>query len=241
MELKVNERIDDLQINGLKIIQNKEWFCFGMDSVLLTGFACQIHKNSKILDLGTGNGVLAFLLSAKIHNSYISGIEVQKEVADMAKRSVVLNKLEDRIEIINSNIKELNFNGEYDAVVINPPYKEKGTGVTNVNNVKLISRHEIDGNLEDFIKCASNALKDYGAMYMVNRPERLIDIFEYCRKYKLEPKELQLVYSKINSKPSLILVKAVKYANKYLKVREPIYIYNEDGEYTEAVMKIYGM
>lgn len=240
MELSENERIDDLQLNNLKIIQNKDWFCFGIDSVLLSGFASEIHKNSKILDLGTGTGILALLLSAKIKNSKITGIEVQEDVAEMARRSVILNNLENRIEILNKNVKEINGEVLFDAVITNPPYKENGTGLTNENNVKLISRHEIEGNLEDFIQAASKALKDKGSMYMVNRPERLADIFEYCRKYKLEPKELQIVYSKVNSKPSLVLVKATKNANKYLKVREPLYIYKEDGEYTEEVLRIYG-
>lgn len=240
MELKENERIDDLQLNNLKIIQNKEWFCFGIDSVLLSGFASRIHRNSKILDLGTGTGILALLLSAKVEGSKITGIEVQKEVAEMAKRSIELNNLKDRIEILNINVKEINKDVKYDAVVSNPPYKKEGTGIKNENSVKLISRHEIEGNLEDFIKAASITLKDNGSMYMVNRPERLVDIFENCRKYKLEPKELQIVYSKVNSKPSLILIKATKNANRYLKVLEPLYIYKENGEYTDEARKIYG-
>ncbi len=239
MDLKENERIDDLQINNLKIIQNKNWFCFGMDSVLLSGFADKIHKNSRILDLGTGTGILAILLSAKVTGAKIIGVEVQKEVADMAKRSVKLNNLEKTIEIQNANIKDLDYKMQFDAVVTNPPYKEEKTGVVSENNVKLISRHEIEGKLEDFINIASKSLKDLGTLYMVNRPERIVDIFEYCRKYKLEPKELQMVYSKINSKPKLVLIKAVKYANKYLKVLKPLYIYKEDGTYTSDVLKIY--
>lgn len=239
MELKKNERIDDLQLNNLKIIQNPDWFCFGIDSILLSGFAEEIHKNSKILDLGTGTGILAILLSEKVENSKIIGIEVQEEVADMAKRSVKLNELEKRIDIINSNVKDLNYNLEFDAVVTNPPYKEINTGLINENNIKLISRHEVKANLEDFIKIASKALKDKGSLYMVNRPERLIDIFEYCRKYKLEPKELRFVHSKINSKPVMILMKATKNGNKYLKVDNPLYIYEEDGNYTKEVLKIY--
>lgn len=239
MELKENERIDDLQLNNLKIIQNPKWFCFGIDSVILSDFAKEIHKNSNILDLGTGTGILAILLSEKVKNSKITGVEVQEEVSDMAKRSIILNQLEDRIKIINSNIKELKYNNEFDAVVTNPPYKEKDTGLTNENKIKLISRHEIEGTLEDFIKLSSFALKDKGSMYMVNRPERIIDIFEYCRKYKLEPKKLQFVYSKVEGKPTLILIKATKNANKYLKVEKPLYIYKENGEYTEEILKIY--
>lgn len=239
MELKEDERIDDLQLNNLKIIQNTKWFCFGIDSILLSGFAEEIHKNSKILDLGTGTGILAILLTEKVKNSKIVGIEVQSEVAEMAKRSVELNKLEERIEIVNSNVTDLNYNLEFDAVITNPPYKEKNTGLMNENDIKLISRHEIKANLEDFIKAASRALKDKGSLYMVNRPERLVDIFEYCRKYKLEPKELRFVYSKKNSKPVMILVKATKNANRYLKVDSPLYIYEENGNYTKEVLEIY--
>ena len=241
MELKENERIDDLQLNNLKIIQNSKWFCFGIDSIILSNFAKEMHKNSKVLDLGTGNGILAILVSEKVENSKIIGIEVQEEVADMAKRSVELNNLEQRFTIINSNIKEIKYNNEFDAVITNPPYKETNTGLMNENQVKLISRHEIKGTLEDFIRKSSEALKDRGSLYMVNRPERIIDIFEYCRKYKLEPKKLQMVYSKIGGKPNLILVKAVKNANKYLKVEKPLYIYKENGKYTDEILEIYNM
>lgn len=241
MELKENERIDDLQLNNLKIIQNSKWFCFGIDSIILSNFAKEMHKNSKVLDLGTGNGILAILVSEKVENSKIIGIEVQEEVADMAKRSVELNNLEQKITIINSNIKEIKYNNEFDAVITNPPYKETNTGLMNENQVKLISRHEIKGTLEDFIRKSSEALKDRGSLYMVNRPERIIDIFEYCRKYKLEPKKLQMVYSKIGGKPNLILVKAVKNANKYLKVEKPLYIYKENGKYTDEILEIYNM
>lgn len=239
MELKENERIDDLQLNNLKIIQNSDWFCFGIDSILLSGFATEIHNSSKIIDLGTGTGILPILLSEKIKKSEIVGVEVQKEVADMAKRSIELNNLESRIEIINKNIKELEYKEEFDAVVTNPPYKEKDTGLINSNKVKLISRHELEGELEDFIKVSSKVLKNKGNMYMVNRPERIVDIFEYCRIYKLEPKEMRMVYSKVKSKPTLVLIKATKNANKYLKVKEPLYIYDEEGNYTEEVLKIY--
>lgn len=239
MVLEANERIDDLELEDLKIIQNKEWFCYGTDSVLLSDFAKEIHSGSRILDLGAGNGVLELLLSAKVKNSNITGIEVQEEVANMARKSIKLNKLEDRIEIQNINIKDFKSNYKYDAVVSNPPYKEKGTGLQNERKTKLIARHEILANLEDFIKTAGLFLKDKGAFYMVNRPERLVDSFEYLRKYKLEPKVLRLVYSKVNSIPVLILIKAVKNANKYLKVLEPLYIYNDDGSYSKEILKIY--
>lgn len=240
MELKENERIDNLEINDLKIIQNKEWFCFGIDSVLLSDFAKDIHKNSNILDLGAGNGILELLLSAKIENSKITGIEVQKEVSELAKRNIELNNLGDRIEIKNINVKELKEDVKYDAVVTNPPYKPNGDGLQNELKTKLIARHEILASLEDFIQKANECLKDKGAMYMVNRAERLADIFEYARKYKLEPKELRMVHSKVGMAPTLILVKLVKNANRYLKIREPLYIYEENGKYTKEILKIYG-
>lgn len=239
MELKKDERIDDLEINGLKIIQNKKWFCFGIDSVLLSDFAREIHKNSLILDLGSGNGILELLLSAKVINSKIVGIEVQEEVCELAKRNIELNNLEDRIEIKNINIRDLKIDTKFDAVVTNPPYKENGTGLKNDMLTKVIARHEILANLKDFIEISSKALKDKGNLYMVNRPERLADIFEYSREYKLEPKELRLVYSKINSKPVLVLVKMTKGGNRYLKVREPLYIYKDNGEYSNEILEIY--
>lgn len=240
MELNENERIDDLEIKNLKIIQNKDWFCFGIDSVLLSDFAKEIHKGSSILDLGAGNGILELLLYAKIENAKITGIEVQKDVCEMAIRSIKMNNLEDKITIKNINIKDIKEDKKFDAVVTNPPYKEEGRGLRNEKGTKLIARHEVLANLEDFIRIGCENLKDKGTMYMVNRPERLVDIMEFSRKYKMEPKELRMVYSKVNLKPVLILIKMVKNANKYLKVREPLYIYDENGDYTEEVLKIYG-
>ena len=239
MELKENERIDDLELNNLKIIQNKNWFCFGIDSVLLSDFAKDIHKNSNILDLGAGNGILELLISAKVEGARITGVEVQREVCEMANRSILLNNLNDRVQIKNLNINDFDDDIKYDAVVTNPPYKESGQGLKSVEIAKLIARHEELASLEDFIRIASMCLKDKGAMYMVNRPERLVDVFEFSRRHKLEPKELRMVYSKVNTKPVLILVKAVKNANKFLRVQEPLYIYDENGEYSEDVLKIY--
>lgn len=239
MELNENERIDDLELNNLKIIQNKRWFCFGIDSVLLSDFSKEIHKNSSILDLGAGNGILELLLSAKVEGAKITGIEVQSEVCEMANRSILLNNLTDRIKIINLNIKDIKCDVKYDAVVTNPPYKEKEKGLKNIEKSKLIARHEELATLEDFIKIASNSLKDKCAMYMVNRPERLVDVFVFSRKYRLEPKELRMVYSKIDTKPVLVLIKAVKNANRFLKVQEPLYIYDKFGNYSEEILKIY--
>ena len=239
MEINQNERIDDLELNGLRIIQNKKWFCFGIDSVLLSDFAKDIHKNSSILDLGAGNGILELLLSAKIEGSKITGVEVQKEVSELACRNILFNKLEDRVKIINANVKELYSEIKYDAVVTNPPYKENGTGIHNEEGKKIIARHEVLASLEDFIATASQNLKDKGSMYMVNRPERLTDAVCLCRRYKLEPKNIRFVFSKTNSLPVLILIKATKNANKFLRVEKPLYIYKENGDYSEEILRIY--
>ena len=242
IELKENERIDDLEYKGLKIIQNKNWFCFGIDSVILSGFAKEAKAGSKILDLGTGNGIIAILLSKKIENSKITGIEKQEEVAEMAKRSVKLNNLENQIEIINDDIKNIEKKiGKYnfDVVVTNPPYKEGKTGIINQNDKKMISRHETTANLEDFIRIASEQLKDLGTFYIINRPERLADILENLRKYRLEPKVVRFVHPNKDKAPNEVLIKAVKFGKKFLKVEKPLYIYNNDGQYTEEILEIY--
>lgn len=237
-----NERIDDLEYKGLKIIQNKNGFCFGIDSILLSDFAREIKKGSKVIDLGTGTGIIGIMLCAKTELSKMIGVEVQKEVYDMAKRSIKLNNLQDKFEIINNNIKNLENIleiGTFDAVVTNPPYKKVGTGIINENEKKLISRHEITANLEDFIKMSAKLLKDKGNFYMVHRPDRLVDIIELLRKYKLEPKKIRLVQPSIGKEANLILIKATKNARPFLKVEKPLYVYKENGEYTEEILKIY--
>lgn len=242
INLKENERIDDLEFKNLKIIQNKDGFCFGMDSVLLSDFAKEIKKNSSIADLGTGTGILPILLSGKTENTKIVGIEIQKEVAEMANRSILLNKLENRIQIICEDIKNLKAKyeqGTFDAIVTNPPYKKIGTGKINEKDKKIISRHELTANLEDFISISNYLLKDQGSIYMVHRPERIADILVLLRKYKLEPKVLRLVYPNLEKSPNLILIKAVKNAKPFLKVEKPLIVYTSEGNYTEEILKIY--
>lgn len=243
-KLLENERIDDLEYKGLKIIQNKTGFCFGIDSILLSDFASEIQKKSKIIDLGTGTGIIAILTTVKTNADKTIGVEIQKSVYEMAKRSVKLNHLEDKIEIINEDVKNLpNIleMGTFDAVVSNPPYKKVGTGLVNDNEQKLISRHEITATLEDFIKTSNKLLKDKGSMYLVHRPERLADIIENLRKYKLEPKRIRYVYPSMEKEANLVLIKAVKNARPFLKIEAPLYVYKENGEYTDEIFKIYGM
>ena len=246
MEIKQNERIDDLQYKGLKIIQDTAGFCFGIDSVLLSDFAKEIKAGSQVVDLGTGNGIIGILLCGKTNLKNITGIEIQEDVAQMAQRSIELNNLQDRFSIINASITDIFKNNllqknQYDAVVTNPPYKEKGTGVVNPENKKLIARHEITATLSDFISTASKLLKDKGEFYMVHKPERIVDIIETLRKNKLEPKELRFVYSNKDLDATLVLVKAVKGGNKFVKVLKPLYIYNKDGTYTDEIRQIYNI
>ncbi len=240
ISLNENERIDDLEINNLKIIQNKNGFCFGIDSVLLSDFAKNIKKNSNVIDLGTGTGIIPILLSAKTKANKFCGIEIQKDVAEMAKRSIVLNDLQEKINIINGNIKDLVKEPEkYDVVVTNPPYMKLNSGLQNENQSKLISRHEKECNIEDIAKVSFKILKDNGEIYMVHRPERLVDIFYIFRKYKLEIKNVRFVHSKETSQAVLVLIKAVKNGKPFLKIDKPLYIYKENGQYSEEILKIY--
>ncbi len=234
------ERIDDLQYKGLKIIQNTDGFCFGVDSVLLTEFAKDMKKNKTIVDLGTGTGIIGILLSKKVEASKVIGIEIQKDVAEMASRSVELNNLQNIMQILNEDVKSLSLEkNSFDYVVTNPPYKKIGTGIINKEDKQIISRHETTVNLDEWLKVASNLLKDNGAIYMVHRPERLNEIIENLRKYRLEPKRIRFVYPKVSKDANLVLIKAVKYANSFLKVEKPLIIYNEDGSYTDEILKIY--
>ena len=240
--LKENERIDDLELDNLKIIQNKNGFCFGIDSVLLTDLAKTMRPNSSVIDLGTGTGVLPILLSSKTKNTTFVGVEVQNDVAEMAERSIKLNKLEDRITILNTNIldlKERYKRGNFDVIITNPPYKKLNSGLKNEQESKIISRHETTASLEDFIDIASYLLKDLGEFYMVHRPDRLVDIFYLMRSKKIEPKKIRFVYPNKNKNANLILIKGIKNAKPFLQYENNLYIYNEDGNYTEEILKIY--
>ena len=242
IELEENERIDDLGVKNLKIIQNKSGFCFGIDSVLLSNFAKNIKKDSMVLDLGTGTGIIPTLLCGKTELKKVIGVEIQKDVANMAKKSIKLNKLEDKFEIINENIINLNKifkKNTFDVIITNPPYKKKNTGVINENEKKLISRHEMTASLEDFIRITKDLLKDKGEFYMVHRPDRLVDILSLMRKYKIEPKKLQFVCANKNKEPNLILIKGIKNANNFLKIEKNLYIYEKDGKYTKELLEIY--
>ncbi len=239
--LKEDERIEDLQCKGLKIIQNKNWFCFGIDAVLLSNF-CEFKKGAKVVDLGTGTGIIPLILHAKKNISLAIGIEIQQKVAEMAKRSVKMNELEDTIQILNADLKNITEHlkaHSFDGVVSNPPYKLANSGLKNPSDQKAISRHEVLCTLEDVIKNASLLLKQYGKFYMVHRPDRLVDIMCLLRQYKLEPKKIRFVHPKISEKPNMVLIQATKNGNKELRFDAPLYVYNENGEYTKEIHTIY--
>lgn len=244
MEIKLNEneKIEDLQFKQLKIIQNKTGFCFGIDSILLSDFAKEIKEKATVIDLGTGTGIIATLLCGKTKLKQIIGVEKQKEVYEMAQKSIKINGLENRFKIINEdiiNLEKILPQNTFDAIVTNPPYQKKGTGIKNEEEKKIIARHETTATLEDFIKISKKLLKDKGEFYMVHRPDRLVDIIECMRKYKIEPKVLRFVYSNVKSEPKLILIKGIKNAKTFLKIQKNLYIYNLEGNYTDEINKIY--
>lgn len=244
------ERIDDLNIKGLKVIQNTDYFLFGMDSVLLANMV-KAKKEDIILDLGTGSMVMPILISAKINSKKIIGVELQKEMCDLAVRNIQLNGLEERLSVIKEDIKNIaeirkeviNITGKdkVDIVISNPPYKMVGTGSESSGNVKYIARHEVKLSLEDIFKTASKLLKNKGKLYMVHKPERMVDLLSFGRKYKLEAKNIKLLQPNKNKRPSIVIIEYVLGGGNECKIEPVIMEYNEYGEYTEEILKIYGM
>lgn len=242
VEIFNDEKLDDLDYKGLKIIQKKDGFCFGMDSVIIANFVRISRKNAVIADLGTGTGIISILVSAKNDVDKIYGFDIQEDMTEMASRSVKMNKLEDKIEMINADIVGLSktdFKNKFDYVITNPPYKKMNTGIVNDNEKKLISRHEIKCTLENVIYEASKLLKDNGFFYMVHRPERLPDILVLMREHKIEPKEIQFVYPNVDTQAKLVLIKGAKYGKEYMKILEPLIVYEKNGEYSEKLLKFY--
>lgn len=242
VDLMENERLDDLQRNGLKIIQKTDGFCFGMDAVLLSGFAT-VKPGEKVLDMGTGTGIIPLLLSAKTKGEHFTGLEIQDVIADMAARSVNLNHLEEKIEIVNGDIKEASriFGAaSFDVVTTNPPYMNDAHGLKNPTEVKAISRHEVLCTLEDVVREGAKVLKSGGRMYMVHRPHRLIEIITAMKQYKLEPKRMKMVHPFLDKEANMVLIEAVKGGGSWLKIEAPIVVYKETGVYTDEIWEIYG-
>ena len=242
VQLKENERIDDLEINGFRIIQNPFCFCFGMDAVLLANFA-NINQKADVIDLGTGTGVIPLLLTAKNKGRSCVGLEIQPEMAEMAERSVLLNQVEDRCRIVEGdlkNVKDLFSPQSFGSVTSNPPYIKENSGLKNERDTVYVSRHEILAGLEDVIAAASYLLKTSGTFSMVHRPSRLPEIMELMVKYRLEPKRLQLVQPSENKEPNLVLIEGVKEGGRECRIMPTLMVYDEKGEYTSELLKYYG-
>jgi len=249
------ERIDDLQLNGLRLIQNSDHFCFGVDAVLLSHYAATSKGRLPyhIADLCTGNGIIPVLLTSKTDAHYIVGVEIQEEVAEIAKRNVELNSLSERVEIICEDLRNYNQKNYYknknieflpqnhfDIVTCNPPYKEAGGGIVNADDTMTIARHEVKCTLEDIISVSAKLLREQGRLCMVHRPERLVDLLTLMRQYRLEPKRLQMVHPAPNKTANLVLIEAAKYGKPKLFLDPPLYVYGENGEYSKEINKIYG-
>lgn len=240
--LKENERIDDLQRNGYRIIQNREKFCFGMDAVLLSGFA-SVKPGAEVLDMGTGTGIIPILLEAKSQASHFYALEIQPESADMARRSVSLNNLQNKIEIVTGDIKEAGSifkAASFDLVTCNPPYMIGNHGITNPDAPKAIARHEILCTLEDVISNATRLLKPGGSFCMVHRPFRLAEIITLMTKYRLEPKRMRLVYPYVDKEPNMVLIEGCRGGKPRMTVEKPLIVYKAPNVYTDEIYEIYG-
>lgn len=240
--LKQNERIDDLHRKGYRIIQNPEKFCFGIDAVLLSGFV-NVKSGAKVLDLGTGTGIIPILVEAKTAASHLTALELQEESVDMARRSVKLNDLEDKISIVQGDIKEAShlFEGaSFDVITTNPPYMTENHGLVNPDMPKAIARHEIHCTLEDVVRESAKLLKMSGKFFMVHRPYRLVEIITTLAKYKLEPKRIRFVHPYKDKEPNMVLIEAVKGGKSRVTIEPPLVVYEEVNVYTKEIYEIYG-
>lgn len=239
--LREGERLDDLQREGLYIIQNPSWFCFGMDAVLLTSFA-EVKEGQRCLDLGCGNGVIPLLLAAKTEGNYFAGLEIQGDVVEMAERSVRLNHLEDKVSIIQGDIKEATSifgAASFDVVTANPPYLTDAHGLINEADHKAIARHELACTLEDVIENAVKLLKPGGHFYMVHRPFRLAELIHQMVICHLEPKRMRLVHPYIDKEPNMVLIEGVRGGRSRMTIEPPLIVYERENVYTEELRRWY--
>ncbi|QHW32173.1 tRNA1(Val) (adenine(37)-N6)-methyltransferase [Paenibacillus rhizovicinus] len=234
------ERLDDLLTHQLHIIQSREVFSFSMDAVLLARFAA-VPPRGKILDLCSGNGVIPLLLTTRT-KATIDAVEIQPRLADMARRSIAANGLEDRITVYEGDLREFhkkNGHGMYDVVTVNPPYMPAGTGDQNENEHFAMARHERNGTLDDIVAACAKLVRTGGRVAMVHRPSRLIEIMETMRRWKLEPKRMRFVHPSAEAESNMVLIEAVRDAKPELRMLPPLIVYNEQRQYNEELMRIY--
>lgn len=239
--LKADERLDELHRNAYHIIQNPAKFCFGMDAVLLSGFA-KVKAGEKALDLGTGTGIVPILLEAKTQGKQFTGLEIQPESADMARRSVALNQLEEKVNIVEGDIckaSELFAPSSFDVITSNPPYMTAQHGLTNSGEAKTIARHEVLCKLEDVIRESAKLLRPGGRLYLVHRPFRLAEIIPLMVQYKIEPKRMRLVYPYVDKEPNMVLIEGTRGGNPGMKIEKPLIVYKEVNVYTEQLLENY--
>ena len=241
VEIKDYERVDELHRNGYRIIQDPKRFCFGIDAVILSGFA-EVRKGEMVIDLCTGTGIVPILLEAKTEGSSFTGLEIQKESAEMAKRSVLMNDLQDKVFIDEGDVKNVDAlykPASFDVVTVNPPYMNDGGGLKNDFSPKTIARHEVLCTLEDIVSASRRLLKPNGRLYMIHRPHRLTDIIVALRKYRLEPKKIRFVHSFTDREPTMVLIEALSNGKPMVKVLPPLIVYKDGKNYTDEIMKIY--
>lgn len=242
ISLKPGERLDDLERNGYKIIQNGEKFCFGMDAVLVSGFAV-VKPGEKVLDLGCGNGIIPILLEAKTKGEHFTGLEIQEEMAEMASRSVKYNGLEEKIDIVCGDIKEASKifkKDSFDVIVSNPPYMNDLHGIKNPELPKAIARHELFCSFEDIVREADLLLKPGGRFYLVHRPRRLVELITSLKENGLEPKRIKMVHPFIDKEANMVLIEAVRGGKPMMKVEKPLIVYKSQGVYMDEIYEIYG-
>lgn len=240
--IRPGEQLDDLQTGGYYLIQDPGRFCFGIDAVLLSSFA-KVKKGESALDLGTGNGIIPILLEAKNEGVFYGGLEIQEKSADLARRSVLYNGLEEKIQIKTGDIKEaaaIYGAASFEVITVNPPYMIGDHGVKNVNEAKYIARHEVFCTLADILRQSRKLLKEKGRFYMVHRPFRLPEILKTMCDCGIEPKRMRLVHPYVDKEPNMVLVEGMKNGRPRMQVEPPLIVYEKDGSYTEEILRMYG-
>lgn len=240
--IRAGERVDDLERSGYRIIQDPSRFCFGMDAVLLSGFA-RVRRGERVLDLGTGSGIIPILLEAKTEGEHFTGLEIQPEMADMAARSVALNRLREKIDIVQGDIKEasrLFGRASFDVVTSNPPYMDGGAGITNPDEPRAVARHEILCTFDDVAREASRLLRTGGRFYLVHRPRRLAELIVTLRSRGLEPKRIRMVHPFADREANMVLIEAVRGGRPLMKVEAPVIVFRELGVYSDELKSVYG-